>query len=323
MNCAHRWIKIQGIIVTLILILVSQIRFSEAKLLVIGTTEHEALLARAVGGDIIEVRWIVGADLDPQIAELDEGFIPILEQADILLVNGQGIEAGWLGPLLKGVKNKKIMPGQEGYVSLSEGVNLLPYTGGELQESRFQEIMEAKGMRQIVANHHYWLDPANEIPMINNIKNGLSKIDPTNAKVYQSNAQELIVRLEAKIKEWDAGMAPFKGKKIIVYHRDWTYFAHRHGLEVVSYIEPKELTRPKEEDFRNLATRYKNQEVSIVLLSENERPPFVDIDSITQLAVKIHAHRVIIPDSMSPAEKRGDIISYFDYVYFVLTSILK
>lgn len=296
---------------------------SEARPLVVGTTEHEALLAKEVGGDLIDVRWIVGADSDPQLADPGEGFLPILEKADLLLVNGQEIEAGWLGPLLKIVRNKKIMPGSDHYIPLSEGVTLLPYSEEELHNSKFQEMMLEMGMNHNVSNHHYWLDPENQIPMINNIKKALIKVDPLNTLPYESNAQGLIARLKEKIKEWDSKMIPFKGRKMIAYHRNWTYLAKRHGLEIVSYIEPKELTKPNEGNYKDLSNRFKQQNISIVLLSASERPPFVDVESVTDLAVKLHAHTIILPESMNPSEKRGDLISYFDYVYKVLTLFLQ
>jgi zinc/manganese transport system substrate-binding protein len=296
---------------------------SEGKLLVVGTTEHEALLAKGVGGDLIDIRWIVGADMNPQSMEPDRSFVPILNKADILLVNGQGLEAGWLTVLLKEAKNQKILPGGEGYISLSEGVVLLPYAAEELQGSRFQEILNENGIDQLFGNHHYWLDPENSIPMLENIKKAFMRIDPPNSGSYESNAAKLVTKLNEKIKEWDAKMAPYKGKKIISYHRGWTYLAQRHGLDIVSYIEPKEMARPKEEDFKRLASRFKDQNVSLVLLSGSERPPFVNVDSVTDLGVRLHAHTIILPESMNPSEKRGDIIAYFDYLYKVLTAILK
>jgi ABC-type Zn uptake system ZnuABC Zn-binding protein ZnuA len=296
---------------------------SEAKVSVIGTTEHEALLAKEVGGDLIDIRWLVGADIDPHRVESDSSLIPLLEKADLLLVNGEQLEAGWLATLLKEVKNKTIKPGADGYVSLSEGVALLSYSGEEFQNSSFQELLLKYGSHQEVKNHHYWLDPENSIPMIEHIRKELTRVDPSNAKQYDSNAGSVTSRLRAKIAEWDAKMAPFKGKKIISYHRSWNYLAQRHGLEIVDYIEPKEMTRPDEARFKDLARRFKNREVALVLISATERPPFVDFDRVTDLAVRLHAHTVILSESMNRSNKRADLIAYFDAIYNTLISILK
>jgi ABC-type Zn uptake system ZnuABC Zn-binding protein ZnuA len=296
---------------------------SEAKLFVVGTTEHEALLAKQVGGNLIDVRWLVNSEEDPHFVEPNKILVPMLNKADLLLVNGQDIEAGWLGFLLVDTRNGKITRDQENYINLSEDSNILPYAAEELRQTKFYTVILGMGLGKTVGNHHYWLDPANEIPMINNIKKALINVDPGNSKTYESNAQGLISRLEEKIKEWDSKMAPFKGKKIISYHRDWTYLAQRHGLDIVGYVEPREMTRPTDADFNNLANRTQNKGVTAVLLTENQKPPYVNRDAVKGLVSKIHSKIVVLPDSMSEAEKRTDVVAFFDYVYEELISVLK
>ncbi|MHB8481289.1 MAG: metal ABC transporter substrate-binding protein [Nitrospiria bacterium] len=296
---------------------------SEAKVRVVGTTEHEALLAKQVGEDFIEIQWIAGADENPYFVQPVKTLVPILNQADLLLVNGQGIEIGWLDALLTDTGNEKILRGHEHYIDLSENALLLPYLPEEIRQTEFLTKMISQDAGKTVSNHHYWLDPANEIPMINNIKKALVRVDPVHSKNYESNAHQLVFRLEEKIKEWDAKMIPFKGKKIISYHRDWTYLAHRHGLEIVSYLEPGEMVRPKEEDFRNLSSRFKGRQVSAILLTENQRPPFVRVDSLKDLTLRLHAKLILLPDSMNEAGRRTDVVAFFDQVYDELIETLK
>ncbi len=294
---------------------------SVAKWLVVGTTGHEALLAKEVGGDFIDIGWIVGADEDPHVAEPGNAFASLLNKADLLLVNGQDLETGWLGSLLKNSRNEKIA--REHDINLSQDAAILPYSAEELRNTRLYTPILGTDSGKAAGNHHYWLDPANEIPMIQNIKKALIHLDPENSKIYETHAQRLINRLEGKIKEWDAKMAPFKGKKIISYHRDWTYLANRHGLEIVAYIEPGEMAPPAYADFKGMASRFKGKTISAILLSETQRPPAVNIDSVRDLGVKLHAKTLILPDSMSVNEKRADIIGYFDYVYEKLIAVLK
>jgi zinc/manganese transport system substrate-binding protein len=296
---------------------------SEAKPLVVGTTEHEALLAKQVGGDLIEVKWIVSAEEDPHFVEPNKTLIPMLNKASLLLVNGQDVEVGWLGFLLADARNDKIMRDQDNYINLSEDSNILPYAAEELRQTKFYTVILGMGLGKTVGNHHYWLDPANAIPMINNIKKALITVDPSNAKTYESNAQGLISRLEEKIKEWDAKMAPFKGKKIISFHRDWTYLAHRHGLDIVGYVEPREMTRPTDADYNSLANRTQNKGVSAVLMTENENPPYVNTEAVKNLVSKVHSKLVVLPDSMSEGKKRTDIVAFFDHVYEELAGALK
>jgi zinc/manganese transport system substrate-binding protein len=314
----------KGLALSVIVLLIAGTNVSsEAKPFVVGTTEHEALLAKEIGGELIDVRPLVSSEEDPHFVEPNKTLVPILNKADLLLVNGQDIEVGWLGFLLVDTRNGKIMRDQDNYINLSEEAAILPYAAEELRQTKFYTVILGMGLGKTVGNHHYWLDPANEIPMINNIKKGLISVDPSNSKTYESNAQGLINRMEEKLKEWDAKMAPFKGKKIISYHRDWTYLAQRHGLTIVGYVEPREMTRPTEADLNNLANRSQNKGVAAILMTENEKPPYVDIAAVRDLATRIHSKIVILPDSLSEREKRTDIIALFDQIYDKLASALK
>ncbi len=319
----NNWIKKIGLTSLMVIGFMLISLPADAKIFVVGTTEHEALLARQVGGTLIDVRWLVNSEEDPHFVEPNKTLVPMLNKADLLLVNGQDIEVGWLGFLLVDTRNGKIIRDQENYINLSEDSNILPYAAEELRQTKFYTVILGMGLGKTVGNHHYWLDPANEIPMINNIKKALISVDPLNSKTYESNAQGLISRLEEKIKEWDAKMAPFKGKKIISYHRDWTYLAQRHGLNIVGYVEPREMTRPTDADINNLANRALNKSVSAVLLTENQKPPYVNLDAVKGLVSKIHSKMVVLPDSMSEAEKRTDIVAFFDHVYEELAAALK
>ena len=46
-------------------------------------------------------------------------------------------------------------------------------------------------------------------------------------------------RLAEAQKRWKAAMAPYKGVKIVTYHRSWPNFADAFGLDVIGYVEPK------------------------------------------------------------------------------------
>jgi hypothetical protein len=39
-------------------------------------------------------------------------------------------------------------------------------------------------------------------------------------------------------------MAPYKGTKVVTYHRSFPNFAERFGLDVIGYVEPRPVFRP-------------------------------------------------------------------------------
>jgi zinc transport system substrate-binding protein len=44
---------------------------------------------------------------------------------------------------------------------------------------------------------HIWLDPVLAVQQVENIRDGLSKVDPNNAAYYHQNAQNFIGRLKS------------------------------------------------------------------------------------------------------------------------------
>ena len=57
-------------------------------------------------------------------------------------------------------------------------------------------------------NPHYWLDPKNAEIITGNILEGLARVDPENAPLYEANRLAFLKRLDGKLKEWEAKLAP-------------------------------------------------------------------------------------------------------------------
>ena len=68
-------------------------------------------------------------------------------------------------------------------------------------------------------------------------------MDPANAAFYAQREEDFEQRLSAADKSWQAQMAPYKGVKIVTYHRSWPNFADHFGLDVMGYVEPKGIQK--------------------------------------------------------------------------------
>ena len=64
-------------------------------------------------------------------------------------------------------------------------------------------------------------------------------MQPADAAYFAQRYADFDKRLTAAEKGWEAKMAPYKGRKVITYHRSWPNFCERFGLDVVDYVEPK------------------------------------------------------------------------------------
>ena len=90
-----------------------------------------------------------------------------------------------------------------------------------------------------LGNPHYWLDPGNGRRIAQAIRDKLGELRPANAAYFAQRYADFDKRLAAAEKRWDATMAPYKGTKLVTYHRSWPNFMERFGLEVMGYVEPK------------------------------------------------------------------------------------
>ena len=82
-------------------------------------------------------------------------------------------------------------------------------------------------------NPHYWLDPDNGTAIAQAMQDKLSELRSDRRGVFRRSASPILdKRLDEAEKRWlTRRMAPFKGTKIVTYHRSWPNFADRFGLE--------------------------------------------------------------------------------------------
>ena len=67
-------------------------------------------------------------------------------------------------------------------------------------------------------------------------------------------------------------MAPYKGTKVVTYHRSFPNFAERFGLDIVGYVEPRPGIPPTPQHTLDLINEMKRQNVKIVLVE-----PYFDL----------------------------------------------
>jgi zinc transport system substrate-binding protein len=81
---------------------------------------------------------------------------------------------------------------------------------------------------------HVWLAPENVRIMAGNILDALSRLDPGNRKYYSENCMRFRKELDLLDKKLKKILAPFKGRKIYVFHPAFGYFASAYGMEQVA-----------------------------------------------------------------------------------------
>ena len=83
---------------------------------------------------------------------------------------------------------------------------------------------------------HVWLDPENAKVMANEIMEALKKVDPGNAKKYETNTKKVMAKLNLLVAEVSAKLTSVKEKGFVVFHDAYQYFEKRFGLTAVGSI---------------------------------------------------------------------------------------
>ena len=283
---------------------------AQNKLTVIATTEDLASIGREVGGDHITMEALARGYQDPHFVEAKPSFILKLQKADLLVAVGRELEIGWLPPLIQQSRNAKIQPGAQGYLDASLGATILEVPTGT--------ITRAMGDVHPQGNPHYWMDPENGKRIGKEIADKLSEIRPNDRAYFEQRLADFTSRLDVAEKRWLAQMAPYKGTKVVTYHRSFPNFSERFGLEIVGYVEPKPGIPPTPQHTLDLMNEMKRQNVKIVLVE-----PYFDLKTPNAIARDTGAQVLMMPPSVGGTKEVTDYFKLFDYDINLLVDAIK
>jgi zinc/manganese transport system substrate-binding protein len=230
---------------------------AQAKLNVVATLPDFGSLAREIGGDKVSVTVLAKATEDPHFVDARPSFVVALRNADVLIDGGAELELGWLPPLLQNARNQKIDVGKPGRIQASEGVRLMNVPAN---------VTRAAGDVHALGNPHFTVDPIIAKAIAQHIAQSFSALDPTNAAFYQANYKKFEATINAKLQEWGAAMVPFHGQHVVAYHDSWPYFAHRFGVAIDIFLEPKPGIPPSPSDLTEVIAQMKGQHIKAVIV---------------------------------------------------------
>lgn len=326
------------IIYLLVLILSTNILLAQKKINVVTTLSTYANIAKYIGGDKVETHYIVQGNQDAHFVRPKPSYAVMLSKADLFVSTGLDLEL-WVPTLVDMSKNENIRSGQQGYVSASDGINLL---------DKPTVLSRSEGGLHIYGNPHIITNPLNFKIIAENIEIGLEKIDPQNSAYYSNNLKKfkdkidessfgkylvklmggsLLTKLSdngrlvsfLKSKEyqgkkmidylggWFKEALPLRGRKIVAYHKAWVYFNEVFGIEVVGHVEPKPGIPPSPKHVEKLVQEMKKNNVKVLLAAN-----YYDIDKVNRICKKVGAIPVIIPMFVNGAPNTDNVFKLTD-----------
>lgn len=277
---------------------------------VLTTTEDLASIAREVGGDRITVEALARGYQDPHFVEAKPSFILKLHAADLLIVVGRELEAAWLPPLITQSRNPKIQPGAPGYLDASLNARILEIPTGQ--------ITRAMGDVHPLGNPHYWLSPDNGRRIAQSIQKKLSELRPNDSAYFAQRYADFDRRLAEAEKRWHAAMDPYRGLKVVTYHRSWSNFVDAFGIVVIGYIEPRPGIPPSPAHTLALIEEMKRQNIKIIIME-----PYFDSKTPNAIARATGAEVVVLLPSVGGEKDVTDYFKLFDHNIDALVGAIK
>jgi zinc transport system substrate-binding protein len=222
-----------------------------------------------------------------------------LEQAKVVFWVGETMETFLIKPLRALAGNAKVID-----VSQTPGLALLPTREGGMWEAHEHGGEDGgAGVEQGAAEHpdahgdegeharaghetagdahgetdmHIWLDPQNAKVLAAAIVAALADADPSNAAVYQANAESLRQRLDELDRSLRDRLATVADRPYVVFHDGYQYFERRYGVNAVGAITINPTVRPSARRLGEIHERLEQIDAACVFAEPQFEPTLVD-----------------------------------------------
>jgi ABC-type Zn uptake system ZnuABC Zn-binding protein ZnuA len=186
---------------------------------VIAAESFLADIVQNVAGDRAQVSSLIPIGVDPHSFEMTPKDVASLSQADIIVLNGMGLES-WLDKTVTADSQAKLI------LNASDGLKVRTPNATELVDEP--------------QDPHFWMDPTRVIGYARNIRDGLSRVDPDGKTDYEKNADAYIAKL-TELDGWissQVSQIPAEKRLLVTNHETFGYYADRYGFTITGTIIP-------------------------------------------------------------------------------------
>ena len=238
-------------------------------------------IAQQVAGSRLTVRALMPAGIDPHSYEPTPRDVSTVTESRALIVNGAGMES-FLQKLLASAG------GERRLIEASAGLE--PRKSGDEPDP------------------HFFLAPLLAVRYVENIRDGLSALDPTGASTYAANAAaytEKLRELDGRIRAQVAGI-PASDRLLVTNHESLGYFAESYGFTVVGTIVPGVSTgvSPSARQLARLIDELRSTGAKAVFLESGTDPKLarqVAREAGIRVVTELYTHSLTEADGPAPS----------------------
>ncbi|MDR3322713.1 MAG: zinc ABC transporter substrate-binding protein [Zoogloeaceae bacterium] len=269
-----------------------------AQVKVLSTVPEWGALAREIGGERVTVFEATSALQDPHHIEARPSLIARARSAELLLATGADLEIGWLPLLRRESGNRRIQPGQPGYLEMATQVTLRDVPKG---------IDRAMGDVHPAGDPHFHLDPRNIPPVAKALAARLIQIDPAGTAVYQAHLARFLERWQTALQGWEQAGARLKGLSFLQTHRSFSYLAYWLQMTAVGELEPKPGITPGSGHLSQIVAQQKVAPAKVVL-----RAAYQDDKAARWVSEQTGIPLLTLPFTVGGTPEARDLFGLFD-----------
>ena len=216
---------------------------------------------KAIGGDKVNVSLMVQPANSPHTYEPKPSQMIEIAKANLYLAIDVEFEHVWL-PKFKNLNPKMQI------IDLADNITKMQMEEKHGDEEHDEHHVEHKHEG---GDPHIWTAPANVKIIAQTIYNALKKEDPENTNYYKENLDNFLALIDETDRQIiDILSSLADGKKFMVFHPSWGYFAKAYNLEQIAVeVEGKE---PKPKELIHLLKEAKEEKVKAIFT----QPEFSD-----------------------------------------------
>jgi ABC-type Zn uptake system ZnuABC Zn-binding protein ZnuA len=249
---------------------------------VVCTLPDLADVTREIGGERVEVSTLYKGRENTHAVMAKPSHLVAMSKADVFVQIGLSLESSIVPGLLENCRNEKIQPGKPGFVNVSEGWTALDVPA---VLSRKEGDVHPQG------NPHMNLDPRAGKHMARVIHEHLVQVDPGSKAGYDARYEAYVKKLDEAGARWAAASKEWKGKQVVVYHKEYDYLAALYGLTIQGSIEVKPGIPPTPNQIASLVETMKKAPGAVILTA-----PWSNDDTVEEIAKATGAKVVELPN---------------------------
>lgn len=229
--------------------------------------------ASGVGGDDVQVESLLPENVGPHDFQFRPRDLERLRNADLILLNGAGLE-DWLKPVLELQVPKA--KGRVREMAMGFPASELLYDSSEGGRSGNPSANPSPSERP---NPHLWLDPIFARHGVSNILEALCDIAPESSDRFCTNASVYLTHLIRLDREYQEFRKPLKRPELVTFHAAFPYLCRRYQLKIAGVVEETPGVEPGPRRISQLLATVRERSLDVLFIE-----PQFDARLVHQLA---------------------------------------